>query len=90
MDAVLDCRWPDHFESWDYLEWKEILGAGMVDGGEEEAIRRATLTGEPLGSRGFLAQLERRAGRRLRVLERGRPKSRPDPRADGEQGSLFE
>ena len=34
MDAVLDCRWADHFESWDYVAWKEILGAGMMNGEE--------------------------------------------------------
>jgi hypothetical protein len=88
MDAVLDCRWADHFESWDYPEWQQVLGAGMMEG-EEDAIRRATRTGEPLGSRGFLTALEKDAGRRLRVLERGRPKTPPAVR-DDEQGSLFD
>jgi hypothetical protein len=52
---------------------KELLSKGGA-GDVEEAIRRATRTGEPLGSREFVAGLERRAGKRLRVLERGRPR----------------
>jgi putative transposase len=88
MDAVLDYRWSDHFDGWDHAEWKEILGARSLGGGED-AIRRATLTGEPLGPRHFVAELERRTGRRLRVLDRGRPK-KPAEIADGQQGGLFE
>jgi hypothetical protein len=37
MDSVVDCRRPDHFESGDYLNWKEILGAGMA-GGEQSSL----------------------------------------------------
>lgn len=37
---------------------------------------RATRTGEPLGSPEFVRDLERRAGRGLRVVERGRPGKR--------------
>jgi putative transposase len=51
---------------------------GGVDSGlsEEdlEKIRRSTRVGEPLGSKKFLIELERRAGRGLRVRERGRPR----------------
>jgi len=50
---------------------------------EGESIRRATHTGEPLGSGEFVAALENRAGRRLRVLARGRPQRK----SEGEEGS---
>ena len=60
---------------------------------EEEcaAVRRATGTGEPLGSPEFLRSLERAAGRRLRVLDRGRPRKRSGGgEPPGLQESLFE
>jgi putative transposase len=81
QDGVLDYRWPEYFDGWSYGEWREILAAGGAEG-EEEAVRRATRTGEPLGSRRFVAELERRSGRRLRVLERGRPKRLPEKGTD--------
>ena len=80
-DKVLDANWASHFDGWDYGGWKERLLGGMSDG-DTDAVRRATQTGEPLGSREFLRRLERYAGRRLSVLERGRPrKSRSQPDA---------
>jgi len=58
---------------------------------EAEAVRRATRTGEPLGSRGFLAEMERQTGKRLRVLERGRPKKAGQCAIDvARQGSLYQ
>jgi putative transposase len=88
-DPVLCADWIGYFGQWDYGEWKELLleGGGDMD----EAIRRATRTGEPLGPRDFVAGLERKAGRRLRVLERGRPKlvaQSSEERA--RQGCLFQ
>ena len=77
VDAVLDCHWVEYFGRWDYGEWHEILSAG-ISGGESDSIRRATLAGEPLGSREFVTALERQAGRRLRVLARGRPQNKPE------------
>ena len=71
-DPVLDRRWVECLGRWDYAEWREIMNAG-VSVGETDAIRRATHTGEPLGSREFVAAVERQAGRSLRVLARGRP-----------------
>ncbi|MBZ5585919.1 MAG: transposase [Acidobacteriia bacterium] len=88
-DAVLDCRWTEYFDRWDFNEWKEILAAGAPDE-ECAAVRRATRTGEPLGSRTFLADLERRIGKRLLVLERGRPRRKPrSPEDAALQGRLF-
>jgi putative transposase len=75
-DKVLDYRWAEYFGGWNYGEWKEILTVGAPDG-EVAAVRRATSTGEPLGSTEFIMGLERQAGRRLRVWERGRPRQKP-------------
>ena len=75
--------------SWDYAGWKTRLLSGLSDG-ERNAVRRATETGEPLGSREFLQQLERQAGRRLRVWGRGRPRKRPgSPDQPGARPCLF-
>lgn len=74
-DAFLDSAWPEVLGRWDYREWRDMLHRDISC--EEENwndIRRATLTGEPLGSREFVSLLERIAGRRLRVLPRGRPR----------------
>jgi len=69
-DPVLDGS--RDLAAWDYARWKQSLLAGISQT-ECDSIRRATHTGEPLGSRVFLRQLERHAGRRLQVLARGRP-----------------
>jgi hypothetical protein len=89
LDPVLDCRWAEYLGAWNYGEWREILSAGM-SGGECDTVRHATHTGEPLGSPEFITALERQAGRRLRVLARGRPPKLPEA-ADpaGLQGGLF-
>jgi putative transposase len=90
MDAVLGRHGVEYFGGWNSVEWKEILSAQMP-ADEVETVRRATRTGEPLGSRGFLAEMERRSGKRLRVLERGRPRNARESAIDGaRQGSLFE
>jgi len=88
-DDVLDCRWSEYFGRWDFVEWREILSAAMP-AEELDAMRRAAATGEPLGAREFVLSLERRTGKRLRVLERGRPKTKPpSPGDSARQGSLF-
>jgi len=71
-DAVLA---PQYGGGWNPAEWRGTLLAGMREG-ECHAVRRATRSGEPLGSEEFVAELERRVGRRLRVLPRGRPRKR--------------
>jgi putative transposase len=77
VDPVLDFRWEEYVGRWNYGEWREILEAGMEDR-ECDAVRRATSTGEPLGAREFVTAMERQAGRRLRVLPRGRPRNMPE------------
>ena len=89
LDPVLDYRWEEYFGHWDYGEWQEILCAGMSSG-ECDSVRRATHTGEPLGSREFVLALERQAGRRLRVLARGRPPTKSEVVEEpGQHACLF-
>ena len=89
VDPVLDCHWMGYFGRWDFGEWKEMLSARASDA-ESEAVRRATRTGEPLGSREFVAGLERQTRKRLRVGERGRPRNLPQSREEAaRQGCLF-
>jgi putative transposase len=80
-DAVLDCDWTGYCGHWDYLGWRDLLASGMANE-ESIAVREATRTGEPLGSREFVMRLEREAGRRLRVFPRGRPKAAPKTARD--------
>jgi putative transposase len=88
-DGVLDCRWAEYFGGWNFDEWKEILSAALACS-EWEAMRRATRTGEPFGSKEFVVGLERQLGKRLRVGERGRPKNQPQsPEEAARQGWLF-
>ena len=88
-DPVALRDWEQYFGRWNHSEWREILAAGSQDG-ECEAVRRATNTGEPLGPAEFIAALERRVGKRLRVLERGRPKKAPEsPENRAAQACLF-
>lgn len=72
LDPLLDPG-PEWLGAWDYRDWRASLALGSNDS-DRETIRRATLAGEPLGSSEFVRDLERRAGRRLIVLPRGRPK----------------
>ena len=89
VDGVLCCHWIEYFGRWDHGEWREILAAALPEG-ECAALRRATATGEPLGPREFLTNLERQAGRRLRVGERGRPRKTVESAEDrARQAWLF-
>ncbi len=73
VDTVLDCHWATYCRFWNHREWQDLLLAGIPDG-ESCAVRTATRNGEPLGSVDFVIGLERKAGRRLRPLPRGRPR----------------
>ena len=64
---------------WDELgrpdDWNEVLGPTRGEEGEVmAALRRATLTGRPLGSESFVKRLERRFARNLDAKRTGRPK----------------
>jgi putative transposase len=53
-------------------DWRSFLGALPQDG-VEDALRRHTRTGRPLGSDAFVERCEREAGRPLRASVGGRP-----------------
>ena len=78
-DELLNWPWMDWLEDarlgrWSYSDWRSsLLVADPPD--ELDRMRRATQLGEPLGSEEFLQEMEAKAGRRLRVRERGRPRS---------------
>ena len=76
-DPVLDADWADQAGGWDCTDWLARLSSSQMED-EDAPLRRATLRGEPLGSAQFVAALEQRAGRRLRVFARGRPR-KPTP-----------
>lgn len=74
-DTVLNCRWTECLDGWNYNEWNDILhAADAPTPAQWDSMRRATLTGEPFGSEEFLKGLERQSGRRLRVFPRGHPR----------------
>lgn len=77
IDPVLDADWEDRAGGWDHADWLVRLSSEMED--EDIPLRRATRLGEPLGSTQFVAALEQRAGRRLRVFARGRPRKPAQP-----------
>jgi len=88
-DPVLHPGWAEYLGYWDAAEWRDILLAGAPEA-ECCALRRATLAGEPLGSGEFVARLECQLGRRLRVLDRGRPRRRPEEvTVEATQTSMF-
>ncbi|HWC96908.1 MAG TPA: transposase [Candidatus Sulfopaludibacter sp.] len=77
-DLVLDREWDELTGGWNHVSWREQLESALTEQ-DTAALRRATRRGVPLGSEAFIDELERRAGRRLRLLERGRPKKQPAP-----------
>jgi plasmid stabilization system protein ParE len=61
---------------WSAEEWREFLACAR--GAEEEAdhIREYTHSGRPLGTVGFVRQLEQGTGRLLTARKGGRPRKR--------------
>ncbi len=55
--------------------WKEFIDSGSEQKAVEN-IRKHTLAGRPLGTMPFIERLEKKFGRRLRALSRGRPKKK--------------
>jgi putative transposase len=67
--------WASHYNA---TTWREVLHGEPMDTGLYDGIRRATLSGRPLGSEEFLQGLESHTGRALRPRRRGRrPKTSP-------------
>jgi REP-associated tyrosine transposase len=62
---------------WTPSTWRRFIGADSVSepegAAELEAIRQSTHTGRPLGTEGFVRDLERRLGRALTQRPGGRP-----------------
>ena len=54
-------------------DWKAYLSEGESDEWRA-ALKRATLSGRPMGSNRFVERMEEALGRRLDALPRGRPK----------------
>jgi putative transposase len=65
---------------WSPAEWLVILKDRIEVPGELRAIRRATFSGRPFGSKQFIAELEKKLGRKLEFHARGQ--SKPEPRAN--------
>jgi putative transposase len=91
-DILLDAGWREwtidaRLGEWSFEDWRGLLGGDQMEE-EVRTLRRATWTGEPLGSERFVKELESEAGRRLRVLARGRP-AKERFAAEG-LGGLFE
>ena len=65
-------------------DWREALGGTRdEDVAEMAALRRATQTGRPLGSDGFVKRLEATFGRKLDGKRTGRPKKKAQAVAAG-------
>ena len=62
------------FERTSAEKWKATLKEIARDKEAQEAVRRSTHTGRPLGSDSFLSKVEHALGRRVRALPVGRPK----------------
>lgn len=77
-DPVLDPQWTAGLDPWNFDEWHDILAARAPEA-ETAALRHATRTGGPLGSREFLATIERRTVHRLLPRPRGARKMVSDP-----------
>lgn len=64
----------------DYIHIKQSSWKNFIESSDDkkiiDAIRKHTLTGRPLGSEEFVKGLERRFGRRLIALPKGRPKGK--------------
>jgi putative transposase len=78
--AMLDMEWWQ--TRWTVEDWRGVLlgRAGLEQ--ELRAIRQATYTGRPLGSKQFVARLEEQLGRTLEARPGGRTKEIVDRSAD--------
>ena len=78
--AMLDMEWWQR--RWTAEDWRGVLLERSALEEELRAIRQATYTGRPLGSKQFIAGLERKLGRVLEVRTGGRTKPIADRVAD--------
>ena len=77
-EALLDLR--ERQRHYDERRWAEVLRSSIEEEALGQRIREASRRGRPLGDDGFVRTLEALAGRRLRPLPVGRPRSgKPEP-----------
>jgi hypothetical protein len=69
---MLDSEWWQ--PRWSAGEWRTILTERRESAEELRAIREATYSGRPFGSKQFVAGLEERLGRKLELRTGGRSK----------------
>jgi putative transposase len=69
-DTLLSSRWPSKRE---LMQWSELL-TEAEDGIKLEGIRLNTRTGRPLGTEGFLDNIEGLLGKMVRPRKSGRPR----------------
>jgi hypothetical protein len=74
--AVLDMEWWQ--TRWTAEDWRGVLLERAELEQELSAIRQATYSGRPLGSKQFVARLEEKLGRILEVRRGGRTKQIAD------------
>jgi putative transposase len=72
-ETIFDHHAMRSLRDWDRVRWKELLSAQETPL-DLELIRRATMTGRPLGSPAFIHQLETETGLTLMARPRGRPR----------------
>lgn len=92
-DALLDPQWRHWWTEarlgeWDFEGWFRMMAEAQSEG-EVSQVRRATQTGEPFGPLEFIREMEAASGRRLKVLDRGRPPKQPLAAVGSTQGLLF-
>ena len=69
-NGLLDfAAWRDHAAG---INWKSMLEEAALEEEVQNAIRRNTHAGHPLGSDSLLSKVEHRLGRRIRPLPMGR------------------
>jgi putative transposase len=83
--AILDQQWWE--ARWSVVEWQTFMIESIASAEDLRALREATYTGRPYGSKEFVVGLEKQLGRRLEPRPGGRPKQ--DGGANGHQLALW-
>ena len=73
IDAAPEVVSGNCFLQQEIRNWRKFLCA-REDTAMAQEIRKSSMTGRPCGDESFIKKLEKRFGRRLKALPRGRPK----------------
>ena len=73
IDAAPEVVSGNCFLQQEIRNWRKFLSA-REDTAMAQEIRKSSMTGRPCGDESFIKKLEKRFGRRLKALPRGRPK----------------